>query len=198
MNIKRLLILTTLVSAWANVSQASTILTLNPTSGIVSGTPGSTVGWGFTLSNDVGFIVPSLVVFCEGSFNPTCSDTYGTFTDFVAQFQTNVLGATVVQTFNNATNQGIGSFAINANAPIGAIDLGTIFLVYDTFTCDITDPNCNAIQTGFSEAISAPAEVHVVASVAPEPATFGLIVGGTLVFAGWKRLKRVPDVVQER
>jgi hypothetical protein len=177
---KRLLMLIALFSALTGVVQAGPILGLIPANGIISGTPGSTVGWGFTLSNDLGFIVPSLVVFCEGAFNPGCTNTYGTFTDFAAQFQTNVVGTTVVQTFNNATHQGIGSFAINANAPAGAKDIGTIFLVYDTFTCDITNPSCNPVQTGFSQLLSASAEVDVTASAVPEPTTLSMTVLGAV------------------
>jgi hypothetical protein len=177
---RRWLGIATLASALTGGMWAGPILTLNPVGGSISGVSGSTVGWGFTLSNDSGFAVPSLVVFCEGLFNTSCPNTYGTFTDFAAQFQTNVVGATVVQSFDNATKQGIGSFAINANAPGGAKDIGTIFLVYDTFSCDITDVNCNPIQTGFSQLLSVSAEVDVAQSSVPEPATLGLTTLGVL------------------
>jgi hypothetical protein len=118
------------------------------------------------------------VVFCEGAFSSGCINTYGTFTDFAAQFQFNVVGTTVVQSFDNATHQGIGSFIINPNAPIGAKDIGTLFLVYDTFNCDITDVNCNAIQTGFSQRLAVSAEVDVTG--VPEPTTLGLAALGVL------------------
>jgi len=175
---KRWLALTTLITGLTSVMRGAPILTLNPEDGIISGTPGSTVGWGFTLSNDVGFVVPSLVVFCEGAFSSGCINTYGTFTDFAAQFQFNVVGTTVVQSFNDATHQGIGSFTINPNAPVGAKDIGTIFLVYDTFTCDITDVNCNPIQTEFSQQVAVSAEVNVTG--VPEPTTLGLTGFGIL------------------
>ena len=175
---KRWLGLTGLLSALTGVMLGAPILTLNPGTGIVSGAPGTTVGWGFTLSNDVGFLVPSLVVFCEGPFSSGCTNTHGTFTDFAAQFQFNVVGPTVVQSFNSTTQQGIGSFAINANAPFGAKDIGTIFLVYDTFSCDITDVNCNPIQTGFSQRLAVSAEVDVTG--VPEPAALELTALGFL------------------
>jgi hypothetical protein len=162
---------------------AGPILTLNPVNGTISGAPGATVGWGFTLSNTTDFLVPSQIAFCEGAFNPSCLDTYGTFTDFAAQFQTNSVGATVVETFNNATHNGIGSFKINSNAPPGAQDIGTIYLIYDLFSCDITNPSCNPTQTGFSQSISAPAEVDVAGAAVPEPASLSLLILGTLGLA---------------
>jgi hypothetical protein len=180
---KRLLSLTALAVALTGVMSAVPILTLNPSNGVLSGTPGSTVGWGFTLSNDSGFLVPSQVVFCEGAFNTGCTPTFGTFTDFAAQLQINVVGPTVTQAFDNAAQQGIGSFTINANAPRGVTDTGTIFLVYDVFSCDITDNSCDPTQTGFSELLSAPASVNIVAATAPvpEPGSAGLIFIGVVL-----------------
>jgi hypothetical protein len=184
----RLLSLGALALALTGVIAAAPILTLNPSNGVVSGTPGSTVGWGFTLSNDSGFLIPSLVVFCEGAFNASCAPTFGTFTDFAAQLQFNVVGPTVTQTFDDAAQQGIGSFAINANAPAGVTDTGTIFLVYDTFSCDITDNNCNPTQTGFSELLSVPASVSIVGASVPEPGSAVLIfVGLALLIAGTRK-----------
>ncbi len=180
----RLLSLAALAVALTGVMSAAPVLTLNPSNGALSGTPGSTVGWGFTLSNDSGFLVPSQVVFCEGAFNSGCTPTFGTFTDFAAQLQLNVVGPTVTEAFDNATQQGIGSFAINANAPAGVTDTGTIFLVYDTFSCNITDNDCDPTQTAFSQLLSAPASVTVVGAAVPEPGSMGLIfVGMALLMA---------------
>ena len=186
---KRLLSLTALAVALTGVLAAAPVLTLDPSNGVVSGAPGSTVGWGFSLSNDSGFLVPSLVVFCEGAFNAGCTPTFGTFTDFAAQFQLNVVGPTVTEAFNNMTQQGIGSFTINANAPVGVTDVGTIFLVYDTFSCDITDTNCNPTQTAFSQLLSAPVSVQVVSAAAvPEPGSGGMVViGVALLVVGLRR-----------
>ena len=172
---KRLFRLTALAVALTAVMVAAPVLTLNPSNGAVTGTPGSTVGWGFTLSNDSGFLIPSLVVFCEGAFNAGCTPTFGTFTDFAAQLQFNVVGPTVTETFDNATQQGIGSFTINSNAPINVTDTGTIYLVYDTFSCDITDDSCDPTQTAFSQRLSAPASVNIVGATVPEPGSAGFV-----------------------
>jgi hypothetical protein len=146
------------------------------------------------LSNDSGFLVPSLVVFCEGAFNAGCTPTFGTFTDFAAQAQLNVVGPTVTELFNNATQQGIGSFTINSNAPTGVSDAGTIYMVYDTFSCDITDNSCNPTQTAFSQLLSAPASVNIIGTAVPEPGSAGFVaVGLALLAAGLRKV-----VVQER
>jgi hypothetical protein len=193
---KRLLSVTALAVVMTGTMASAPLLTLNPSNGVVSGTPGSTVGWGFTLSNDSGFLVPSLIVFCEGAFNAGCTPTFGTFTDFAAQAQFNVVGPTVTETFNNATQQGIGSFTINSNAPTSVSDVGTIFLVYDTFSCNILDDNCNPTQTAFSQLLSAPASVNIVGTAAavPEPGTACFAaVGLALLVVGLRKA-----VVQER
>jgi hypothetical protein len=189
---KRFVILLALLAFLPAVARATPMLILDPANGAVSGTPGSTVGWGFTLTNDSGYLVPSSVVFCEGAFNSGCAATFGTFWDFAAQYQFNVVGSTLTQTFDNATQQGIGSFTINANAPTGVTDLGTIYMVYDIFSCDITDVNCNATQTAFSQLLSAPASVNVIASAGastvPEPASIGLVVMGLSLLVARMRL----------
>lgn len=163
---------------------ASPILTLTPAT--ISGQPGKTVGWGFTLTNDTDYLLPTEVAFCEGPFiSGGCMDTYGTFTDFLAQFQSVVLapsgpGSSITEPFDNPTMQGIGSFQINNTAVAGDKDIGTIFLIYDTYSCD---PNTCAdpVQKGFSESISASAEVDVQSSATPEPGTISLV---GLVLAG--------------
>jgi hypothetical protein len=186
---KQCLTLMALAVLTAAQQWAAPILTLDPVNGIINGAPGTTVGWGFTLSNDVGFIVPSLIVFCEGAFDPSCTNTHGTFTDFAAQFQTNVVGTTVTQSFDDATRQGIGSFAINQNAPVGAQNVGTIFLVYDTFDCDITNPSCSPTQTGFSDLVAVSAQVNV--TNVPEPSSFGIFATAALVLLSRFR-RRLP------
>jgi hypothetical protein len=94
--------------------------------------------------------------------------------------------------FDDATQQGIGSFTINSNAPTGVTDMGTIYLVYDTFSCDITDAICNPAQIGFSELLSASAGVNIVggSNVVPGPASIGLVATGLALVASRLRKAR--------
>ena len=164
----------------SGIVRAAPLLQLN-SGGILSGLPGATVGWSFSLTNDVDFLVPSFVNFCEGAFSSSpCPAAQGTFTDFLSKFQAVSVGpgATLSETFNNATHQGIGNFTINAGAAAGAKDIGTIFLSYDRYSCDIiNDPLCTSPrQTTFSARIGASAEVDILPNAAvPEPGTLAWV-----------------------
>ena len=78
----------------ASALQAVPVFTLDPPGGAVSGTPGSTVGWGFTLSNNTDWLVVTVSAFCVGTghtaadlFTAACTTAYaavGTYTDFIA------------------------------------------------------------------------------------------------------------------
>ena len=94
----------------------------------------------------------------------------------------------MTQTFNDATRQAIGSSAIDLNAPGGLTDTGTIYLVYDTLSCDITDPNCDPTPAAFSQLLSAPASVKIVSATVPEPGRAGLMLtGAALLIAGLRK-----------
>ena len=179
------------------VAQASPVLLLNP-SGVVSGLAGLTVGWGFTLTNDVDFLVPSFVNFCLGAYSSApCPTAQGTFTDFLSGFQAVSVGpgATLTQTFNNAAHRGIGGFAINPGAVGGAKDIGTMYLLYDRFSCDIiNDPSCTSpIQTAFSLRLGVFAEVDVlVNNSVPEPGTFYAVgIALSVMTAARRKRKRL-------
>jgi hypothetical protein len=173
---------------------AAPTFALIPANGIVSGAPGTTVGWGFTITNDTDYLLVSSFNFCEGAALPTCpTQTYGTFSDFTAQHLLDPVivapGGTVTQNFALAGFQGVGSFAINPGAPVGAQDLGTIFLTYDKFTCDVVnDLGCSPDQTVFGATLTATAQVDVTA--VPEPAVIWLAGLGlaAMTFARRRRI----------
>ena len=186
MTIKRALYRATVAAILTSgVAMAAPVLQLNPLGGVVSGLPGATVGWGFTLTNDVGFLIPTFVNFCEGaSSSAPCPATRGTFTDFLAQFQSVAVGpgATLTESFVNATHQGIGAFTISPGAPAGAQDIGTIFVSYDRYSCDIiNDRLCTSPTQLLSGRLSASAEIDVRNSAVPEPGTLAWV--GLALFA---------------
>jgi hypothetical protein len=161
---------------------------LLPAAGSLSGSPGSTVGWGFSLTNMTGdFLVVADSSFCDGGQNPvtaTCSPHLGVYSDIVAGNATVLApGSKLTKAFDLSSSSGLGSYSIWSSAAPGQTDTGSLFLVYDVFD---SDPfSGSATQIGGDQIVSAPARVTVKATVTavPEPALLlqsGLIVVGML------------------
>jgi hypothetical protein len=182
-------------------AHAVTSLTLIPPDGAISGPAGTTVGWGFTFTNDTNFAVITGTQFCgAGSVPPIClplSPNLGTYTD-IAGSQFLVIGPSpespsITQSFNNALNTGLGSFALNSTAS-GTVS-GVIEVSYDLFSVSPNSPNFSfedVIANGLF--LTSPASVTVgsVAAV-PEPGTLLLLASGfaaTIVGRG-RREQRV-------
>ena len=178
-------------AVFATFSPASPLLptiTTIPASGNVSGPPGSVVGWGFTLTN----LDPSDWVILTGS-SFTGSQVQGTYVDYLSLASAPVYVAgpspessTITQTWNLASQLGLGEFDINPTAAPGLIT-GNIVVHYSEFSQDPNDPNFDPdTSTVIADAtLSAPASIGVV----PEPGTLGLIFAGALPLAFWSYRK---------
>ena len=160
-------------------------LTLTP-SGTVSGSPGDTVGWGYSIDNGSSdYLLVSNSYFCAGTEDPTfttCAPSLGasTYQDFIANNGTEIApGVTSAQSFDASTNSGVGEYGIDPSATTGQSDIGSIVITYDLFTADPFGPNCNFCQDGGDMELTAAAEVQVTgpSSAVPEP--------GTLAFLGF-------------
>src|ERR1700689_5501810 len=86
-NMKRLFQLLSVEMIFVAIAFASNAsFAFDPFGGALSGPPGSTVGWGFTISDTVEYVVLDLTDFCPAGL--TSSDLYcangpnGTYTDF--------------------------------------------------------------------------------------------------------------------
>lgn len=192
------------VSMLCSVTRADGVptLTLDPTNGAISGAAGATVGWGFTLTNTTDFLVVSSSDFCVGAITSPCSNSLGTYTDFIGpQFQ--VVGpspesTSFTQSFNLLAQTGVGSFIINAGALPGDSVTGEIVVTYDLYSVDPNsptfDPSVDTLSTG--DMLTAAASVSVPASTTvPEPTSLILLGSGLLaLFGASRKRENAPSV----
>jgi hypothetical protein len=166
-----------LIAICFGASADSITLTLAPSDGIVSGLPGSTVGWGYSIQNGSDdYLLVENSYFCAGAENPlftTCSPSLGgsTYDDFIASNLTEVTpGGEASQSFDANTDSGVGEYNIAASATPGQSDTGSVAIVYDLFTTDPLSASYSCCQVGGDMELSAPAEVVVAGkSAIPEP-----------------------------
>jgi hypothetical protein len=172
-------------------ARADTTLTLSPNNGAITGAPGTTVGWGFTFTNDSDYAVITGTQFCDSTSSPLpaiclpLAPSLGTYTDF-AGLQFLVAGpspenTTISQAFDQAAGTGIGSFDIDPGASGTAS--GIIVLTYDLFSVSPNDPAFSfgdEISGGNYLTAAASVTVAPVAPV-PEPGSLLLVSGGLLL-----------------
>ena len=196
-SMKRILQVVLLTGALATVGSASnvTTLTLNPADGALTGQPGQSVGWGFTIVDDTYSVVVAGTGFCT-SFNTSPPDQFpctnpaphGTYADF-SQFnfvesspgmadtsQQNFSYNPPCDTMGPCT--GTGAFTIDANTPIPTLVSGVIVVDYNLI-------NDMGNQVGGDNFITAMASVLVV----PEPGT--LLLMGTALAGVWLLRRRI-------
>lgn len=201
MNILRLsrnLLAAAFLAASAGCLSADPVLTLTP-SPDVSGAPGSTVGWGFTIVNGTSYYLEfSSSQFCLNPvlFVPAFSCTApltGVFNDIVVGSDPIIApDSSLSEAFDPVgLASGIGYFAIDPNAAILSSDLGQIVLIYDGFD---QDPNLgSATQLLFSVPLAADASVTVTpapSTATPEPATVPLVATALSILAILGLLRR--------
>lgn len=192
----------------AALCQASVILTLDPTSGLISGAAGNTVGWGFTLSSPADFAVITSSNFCLGASgvtNTCLAPTLGVFSDYIASNFT-IAGPSpespmVTQLFQSSTSTGLGSFAISVAAPTGATDMGQIVATYDLYSVDPLASNFDPIADLLSAGnyLTDPASITVGSPIiiTQEPSYTVLTVVLFIAFfiTRWSRTRRRSRVL---
>lgn len=175
-----------------SAAHADPILTLNPVGGALTGSVGSTIGWGFTISNSTDYLLVTGSAFCDSASSPLpgicnpVSPNLGSYTDFIGQ-QFLVVGpspesTTISQDFDNAALTGLGSFSINADATGTAS--GILVVTYDLFSVSPNDPNFDPndeISGGNFLTENASVTVGQTSPV-PEPTSLVLIGSGFLGF----------------
>jgi hypothetical protein len=163
-----------------SASADSVTLSLDPSGGTVSGVPGDTVGWGYTLDNNTGdYLLVSYSAFCEAGEDllfTGCSPNLGasTYTDFTSSnFILIDPGGSAIASFDPTTLSGVGEYSIDPTITSGT-DSGNIMVVYDLYDADPTVGPANEVcQSAFvcDWEVSAAAEVVVTSgtSTVPEP-----------------------------
>ena len=135
-----------ILAVWP-AAHAGPVLVL-PIPGLTAGT-GTTVGWGFSITNDSDWLEVTSANFCLGSSGTETlclPPTLGVFTDFISGFNDIIVGpfpdsVVVAQPFSDGAHTGIGSFLITASS--GGPDIGQIVLTYNLFSRSPNDPDFN-------------------------------------------------------
>jgi hypothetical protein len=183
---------------FAGVSYAGAItLDLVPANGAVSGRPGQTTGWGFTLTNTG----PDFLLVTGTSFVVTPLSSFGTYTDLLSPQITGgatflVLGPSpetpsLQEAFDAGKGTGIGEFTF-ARTAAGQV-AGNIVVDYALFSVSPNDPNFDpgADLVTADANVSAAATITVSpASAVPEPGTLLFIAGGMVCLLARRRFFR--------
>ena len=160
-------------------------LQLDPIDGFVQGAAGTSVGWGFELSTDSGFVTIESISFQESS-------PIGTFTAFIPNAVASA-GSPIIAPWVQDT---LGlQYDIDPAAILNASTLGPMTVVYDAFS-DAAQTDqivfgqfLNATDAGGSD-INAEVLVNAAGATVPEPGAILLCAVGVGLVALGKRARQ--------
>lgn len=166
----RLLVLSLVVMLLAGPAAFADTWTfgLLPPSGAVSGAPGSTVGWGYTITNQSGTNWLVLSGLNAGSFQN------GTPTS-IFDFPILAPGQTIFISFDFLNLLGLYALTWDSNAPIGFVNSGTFVLDAEWWD---GDPFGDGQFLDLADPQSANYSATASAAAVPEPSTLLLLAAG--------------------
>ncbi len=144
-----------------------------PASGNVAGSAGSTIGWGYSITNDSS---ADWLVTTNLTANPFLNGTPALLFDFPFLAP----GQTATESFNPATSSGLYEMTWNSNAPMGFVNSGNFVLSAQWWT---GDPTGTGMFIADATDASASYSANVGRSaVVPEPSSFALLVCAAILF----------------
>jgi hypothetical protein len=170
--VKRSVLTLMAAAAFAVCAHADDLsLTLIPSSGVVAGPQGSTLGWGFTLT-DTG---PYYVLLTDSYV--VVNQNIGTYTDYISNPSNfyvagpNPESQTINSPWNQSALTGTGELDLYPTDSSGSFS-GTLYVDYNLFTEDPNNPNFDpSSQVGDLFTFSDPVQV----TITPEPASWFLM-----------------------
>jgi hypothetical protein len=186
-----------MLMAAATGARASAVIALSPPDGVISGAPGSTVGWGFSLTNGADWVsIDSVTTENESSPLGGVSGGFTSYMDLLGGLSNGVTppDKTWALAFSpGSPGTGLGQYAIDPGTPSGASDSGDFVIFYDEFSAD---PNtCGSCYVDtlqlFDSNGNAPAfTINVPASPVPEPALPMLMILWMALIIGLRKAFR--------
>jgi hypothetical protein len=176
----------------AVMAGAAPILELIPADGQIQGMPGSTVGWGFSITPSSTEWISVTGSFLLFETNPGIG-SYEEFIGFKGGPDDGVIvpgGAIWHEEFDAASSMGIGSYTIAPFVLLGFRNDATLFVFYERFSGD--PRNCGSCSLGTSEWVTGVGSLVGESSENPIPEPGTLLVSAVaLVLLGLQRLRRL-------
>jgi hypothetical protein len=174
-----------ILSLSASVFADDIALTLLPLSGDVSGPPGSTVGWGYTITNNTALWIQTEAVSSDAFLNGT--------PNLIFDFPAVAPGSFVTLDFSLVVTGlcsfppcGLYSLTWDTTAPVGFVNSGTFIVSSDFYD---GDPNNGGNDLGPAPDASALYSATATGSGVPEPSSLWLVLSGLtgLGLRMWRR-----------